>query len=348
MWANIGWKKNMNPIEFGAQQAVQNCVCVKPGESVAIVTDLQTKTLADAIKTQIDHAGAHAYPFIMEDFGERPECGTAPLAFPEVMRELLSRSQVSFYIAQCRPGELKSFRMPMIETVKTQGIRHAHMPGFTEIMMSQGMAADYEAIARLCQQVHDIVSPAREIHVTSPAGTDLHASFSPDLQWVISDGYIEPSHWKNLPDGEVFTAPVDAQGLVVVDGCFGDFFCKKYGQIQDTPLCYELKHGRCIEGSVSCDHDQLKQDFIAYTFGTDENAPRLGEFAIGTNIGLTELIGNILQDEKFPGIHLALGNPYPDKTGANWHSDAHNDGLLRDPTIVVDGQTIMEEGTFLI
>jgi len=338
----------MNAIEFGAQQAVQNCVRVKAGESVVIVTDLQTKTLADAIKTQIELAGAQAYPFIMEDFGERPECGTAPLAFPEIMKELLSQAQVSFYIAQCRPGELKSFRMPMIETVQNHGLRHAHMPGFTEIMMSQGMAADYEAIAKLCQRVYDIVAAAREIHVTSPAGTDLRANFSPDLQWIISDGHIEPVNWKNLPDGEVFTAPIDANGVVVVDGCFGDFFCEKYGQIQDTPLKYELDNGRCAEGSVTCTHDQLKQDFIEYTFGTDKNANRLGEFAIGTNIGLSELIGNLLQDEKFPGIHLALGNPYPDKTGADWHSDAHNDGVLRNPTIVVDGQVIMQEGEFVI
>ena len=85
-----------------------------------------------------------------------------------------------------------------------------------------------------------------------------------------------------------------------------------------------------------------------------ENAPvvaptnRFGEFAIGTNVGLTQLIGNLLQDEKFPGVHLALGSPYPDKTGAEWDSKAHNDGILRNPTIAVDGRVIMKDGKFTI
>ncbi|MBN1283312.1 MAG: aminopeptidase, partial [Proteobacteria bacterium] len=75
---------------------------------------------------------------------------------------------------------------------------------------------------------------------------------------------------------------------------------------------------------------------------------RVGEFAIGTNVALTKLIGNLLQDEKFPGVHVALGSPYPDKTGASWESKAHNDGVMRDPTVVVDGSTIMERGRFTI
>ena len=135
---------------------------------------------------------------------------------------------------------------------------------------------------------------------------------------------------------------------MVVDGCLGDHFCETYGLLATSPLRYELKDGRCIKGSVACDNAQLKRDFESYTFDTDEHSSRLGEFAIGTNIGLTGLIGNLLQDEKFPGIHLALGNPYPEKTGADWRSQAHCDGVLIKPTIRVEGETIMKEGTFCI
>ena len=51
----------------------------------------------------------------------------------------------------------------------------------------------------------------------------------------------------------------------------------------------------------------------------------MGEFAIGTNIGVTRVIGNILQDEKFPGIHIAFGDPYGEHTGAKWSSSTHID-----------------------
>ncbi|MCP4452011.1 MAG: hypothetical protein GY809_11160 [Planctomycetes bacterium] len=124
----------------------------------------------------------------------------------------------------------------------------------------------------------------------------MTAEFHPAIRWVISDGQITGDNWKNLPDGEVLTAPRTAWGKVVVDGCLGDFFCDKYGLLKDSPVTYQLDNGRCLPGSVECTDTQLKQDFDRYTFETDENACRLGEFAIGTNIGLKHLIGNLLQD----------------------------------------------------
>lgn len=338
----------MNAIEKGARQAVVNCVKVRSGEKVVVITDHQTEHLADAVKQQAEAVGASVSKFIMEDFGPRPEDGSTPLTFPEEIGTALSEAQVSFYIAAGKAGELQTFRVPMLKKLDEHGLRHAHMPNFVEKMMSTGMAADYAAIQKVSKQVYDIVHQAREIRVTTPAGTDLTARFDPKYKWIISDGNIRAGHWSNLPDGEVFTAPVDANGPVVVDGCLGDFFNAKYGVLTETPLSYELKDGRAVEGSVRCRNAELKKEFEEYTFGTDENSNRLGEFAIGTNVGLTELIGNLLQDEKFPGIHLALGSPYPDKTGMEWDSKAHNDGILRSPTIVVDGRTIMKDGTFTL
>ncbi|MFC1761862.1 aminopeptidase [Planctomycetota bacterium] len=335
-------------IQNGARQAVVNCVHLQADEHVTIITDRETEYLADALIEQVEQIPAQANKFIMEDCGIRSDDGDSPLPFAPVIGEALAQSQASFYIAQCKRGELSSFRQPMIHLIEKHGLRHGHMPGFTEIMMSQGMAADYGKIQDLCRKVYDIVAPAREIRVTTAAGTDLLAQFDPAIKWIISDGQITPDQWKNLPDGEDFTAPATADGRVVIDGCLGDFFCDKYGLMDKKPLTYNLKDGFCQADSVHCDHAALKDDFLKYTFETDENSMRLGEFAIGTNIGLTELIGNLLQDEKYPGIHLALGSPYPTKTGADWNSQAHCDGILRNPTIIVDGQTIMEQGRFLI
>ena len=76
--------------------------------------------------------------------------------------------------------------------------------------------------------------------------------------------------------------------------------------------------------SCSSANKQLEGDFWAYTH-TDENSDRVGEFAIGTNLGVERVIGNILQDEKFPGIHIAFGNPYGEHTGAPWRSGTHID-----------------------
>ncbi len=337
----------MTAIDAGARQAVLNCAKIRAGEKVVIVTDRATKYMADAMERQAANVGAKVTLFVMEDFGPRPEDGSKPLPFPQKIGEALQAAQVSFYIAAGKSGELGSFRTPMLEITEKYKLRHGHMPGFTEEMMSQGMAADYPKIQEISRKVYDVVAPAQKIRVTTPAGTDVTAQFSPSRKWLISDGSMKPGQWCNLPDGEVFTSPMTANGKVVVDGCLGDFFTEKYGDIEATPVTYEVKDGRCMKGSVQCKNEKLKREFEKYTFKTDENSDRVGEFGIGTNINLKKLIGNLLQDEKFPGVHIALGDPYPDKTGADYASKAHNDGVMRKPTVTVDGRVIMKDGQFL-
>jgi leucyl aminopeptidase (aminopeptidase T) len=104
---------------------------------------------------------------------------------------------------------------------------------------------------------------------------------------------------------------------------------------------------------VACtsSNTQLQDDFWEYTH-RDENSDRVGEFAIGTNIGVTRVIGNILQDEKFPGIHIAFGDPYGQHTGAKWTSSTHIDVVGLNFNIWLESpageEQIMREGRFLI
>jgi leucyl aminopeptidase (aminopeptidase T) len=103
--------------------------------------------------------------------------------------------------------------------------------------------------------------------------------------------------------------------------------------------------------SVQCANKALEDEFWKYTH-TDENSDRVGEFAIGTNIGVDRVIGNILQDEKFPGIHIAFGDPYGNHTGAPWKSSTHIDVVGLGFNIWLGGadgeEQIMREGKFLI
>lgn len=333
-------------IAYGAKQAVEACVRVRANDCVVIITDRETKHLGDAIEKAAKNVTANVKLFVMEDFGTRDLSGAHPLAFPEAIANAMKEATASFYIAQGKKGELKTFRRPMCDYVDQYKIRHAHMIGFTEKMMGTGMAVDYQEVQRVTKLVFDFVQNKKKIHVTTPAGTDFTAEFSPNLKWIISDGNIQPMNWKNLPDGETFTAPLNANGHVVVDGTLGDFFSEKYGLLEKNPVSYDLKDGWVVKGSIKSANKELEAEFTKYVFETDANSARLGEFAIGTNVGLKGLIGNLLQDEKFPGVHIAIGNPYPEKTGADWKSDAHCDGVLQKTTIVVDGTTIMANGKF--
>lgn len=339
----------MGTIEYGAMQAVKNCVRVKSGEKVVIITDRQTRHIADEIHRQIESLSpGNTKLFVMEDFGARPEDGSAPLAFPAAIAEALEEEgvAVSFYAAAGKKGELQSFRTPMLKIVEGRKLRHGHMPNVTDLLMATGMAVDYAKVQEISKKVYDAVHRARFIKVTTPGGTDFTTEFHPDWKWIVSDGNITPEKWMNLPDGEVFTCAFKIpHGTIVVDGVLGDYFCEAYGVLEKTPVTLTLKDGRVVD--AACENKVLLDDLTQY-MKQDSNADRIGEFAIGTNIGLETLVGNLLQDEKFPGIHIAMGHGYPDKTGSDWHSNAHVDGVMKDPTIVVDGKIIMERGKFIL
>jgi leucyl aminopeptidase (aminopeptidase T) len=121
--------------------------------------------------------------------------------------------------------------------------------------------------------------------------------------------------------------------------------CAQYGLLESTPLTIEIRENRIV--GCSSENKQLREDFDAYTH-TDENSDRVGEFAIGTNIGVERVIGNILQDEKFPGIHIAFGNPYGEHTGAAWRSSTHIDVVGLRFNIWIEEEPIMREGKFLL
>ena len=160
-----------------------------------------------------------------------------------------------------------------------------------------------------------------------------------------TSGLISPDKWGNLPGGEVFTTPGEVNGTFVIDGVVGDYLCDRFGSLEDQPLTVRVEDNLLVE--AYSDNRELEDAFWKYTH-TDENSPRVGEFAIGTNIELTHVIGHILQDEKFPGIHIAFGNPYGAHTGADWYSSTHIDVVGTRFDIWVDDQQIMRAGRFLI
>ncbi|MBN2314990.1 MAG: aminopeptidase [Sedimentisphaerales bacterium] len=331
----------MGTIEQGVKQAVENCLKVKTGEKAVVITDMETLEIGSALKAAIEKIAGKVQFFVMEDFGERP------IDYPQAIDEAIRAAEVSVYAAQGAKGELQTFRMHLLKAIEAnRKLRHAHMIGITPQIMEQGMCSDYNKIQRISRLVYEKVKNASVIRVVTGKGGDFTAEFSPKLHWIISDGDITPGHWKNLPDGEVFTAPINVNGTVVIDGCLGDFFAERYSSLENTPVIIEVKDGRAIKESLQCDDEELKREFAKYLFETDENSHRVGEFAIGTNTGLTELIYNLLQDEKFPGVHVAFGSPLPGKTGADWNSKAHVDGVIKTPTIYVDGEIIMNEGIF--
>lgn len=323
----------------GADAAVRTCLRIAPVEKVTLITDRVTEPIAASLARSLATLGCRWKAFVLEDLAPRPLTDMPT----EVLSDMES-SDVSIFAVQVQRNELRS-RMQMTDVVNRRRMRHAHMVNITPQIMCEGMRADYDRVDRLSQKVIEKARRARFIRATTAAGTDIRAELNPDYKWLKTSGIISRDKWGNLPGGEIFTTPGEVNGTFVVDGVVGDYLCAQYGLLEPSPLTIEIRNNRLT--SCHSTNEQLQRDFETYTH-TDENSDRVGEFAIGTNIGVHKVIGNILQDEKFPGIHIAFGNPYGEHTGAPWTSTTHIDVVGLKFNIWIEDELVMREGQFLI
>jgi aminopeptidase len=221
--------------------------------------------------------------------------------------------------------------------------RHAHMPGITARMMTEGMRADYNTVNALSLRVYETVRRAKTIHVTAPDGTDLLARFDEQFRWTSLGGlYPQAGAFGNLPEGEVCTCPASVEGVFVAK-VLGDYFSARYGVLQN-PVTIEIADAHIQ--TVQSARQDIADELTAY-LDANENGRRVGEFAIGTNTGVTALCGAMLQDEKIPGVHIAFGDPLSNYSGADWSSTVHVDAVNPGCTIEVDGKLLMKAGQFV-
>jgi len=323
----------------GARNAVSVCLRIQPEEKVTLITDEASLAIAAALAAELDRAGATYRAWTLEDVAPRPLAD-----MPRAVLDDLETSQVSIFAAQAQTNELRS-RMQMTEVVSRRKIRHAHMVNITRQIMQDGMRADFHEVDRISLQVMEITRAAAFVRARTPAGTDLTAEMNPDYKWLKTSGIISANTWGNLPGGEVWTTPGEVNGTFVVDGVVGDYLCAKYGDLNGAPLTIRIRQNRLAE--AHCANRALEDEFWRYTH-SDENSDRVGEFAIGTNIGVHDVIGNILQDEKIPGVHIAFGDPYGGYTGAPWRCSTHIDVVGRKFDIWADDRVIMRGGEFVL
>ena len=323
----------------GARNAIRDCLRLQPDERITIITDEATQEIAAALQVEVEEVGAEHAAFVLENYAPRPLT-----SMPEIVLEDLANSQVSIFCAQTQRGELGS-RIQMTAVVNKHGLRHGHMVNINRQIMLEGMRADFLAIDDLSQRLVERARMTSKVSCRTPNGTDFIAELSPKLKWLKTSGIITKEKWGNLPGGEIFTSPFNTHGIFVVDGVVGDYLCQKYGDLEATPLTIEVENNRIR--NLRCENKELLEEFRAYT-STDENSNRVGEFAVGTNTACTRVIGNILQDEKIPGIHIAFGHPYAEHTGQDWVSTTHIDCVGRNFDIWFDDEKVMERGQFLI
>ncbi len=148
---------------------------------------------------------------------------------------------------------------------------------------------------------------------------------------------------KNLPDGEVFTSPLEDS----IEGHIRFTYPGIYQGKEIENIYLEFKEGRVVKATASKGQELLD------TILTIENADKVGEFAIGTNYGIQTFTKNMLFDEKMGGtLHMALGRGFPDTKSENQncviHWDILKDMKSEDSKVIADGKVIYQSGKWLI
>lgn len=333
----MSFGKAPSELMAGAKNAVEVCLAVQRGERAVVIADEVSRSVAASLEKALKDCGADFSGLLLEDYGPRPLNGA-----PEAVLDALEKTDVGVLCMTPQPGELGA-RMAIVKVVERRQIRYAHMVGVNPEIMQQGMRADYRKVDELSNRLRARMLRAETLTVKTERGTSFRAHFDPQLDWVKTSGLISPRYWSNLPAGEVFTTPKTVDGTFVCDATAGDYFNGKYGDLQDSPMVMEISGARLTQ--VECPRKDLEDEFWKYCH-TDENSDRVGELAFGTNLGLTHMIGILLQDEKFPGVHIAFGDPYGSQTHADWKSRTHVDVLTRDCDVWIDEDQVINKGHY--
>ena len=196
----------------------------------------------------------------------------------------------------------------------------------------QDPVEEWRRIGKQQEAICELLDQVAQMRI---AGEDTDLSFSiAGRKWINSDGK------RNMPSGEVFTAPLEDSVNGTVRFTYPGIYAGK--EVEDITLTFEK--GKVVKFSAVKGNELLREILEI------EGANRLGEVAVGTNYGIDRFTKNMLFDEKMGGtIHMALGNSYPESGGLNQsavHWDILKD-MKKDGEIYADGELIYKNGEFL-
>lgn len=313
----------LDAVKHVAMVIVKDCMGVKPGESVLVVTDTVRKDLGMPIYQAALEAGNDAIYMEMKPRktnGEEPPKMVADAMYDADVIIAMTRVSLTHTDAKIRAVE--------------HGARIATMPfgsGSTEfvtrIFTQGGMTVDYKRMDRNIHRLADRIHGLKQAHVTADKGTDVVIDFGGREFHEDSGIAHDPGDFTNLPAGELYVAPMSTNGTIVVDVTIG-----RLGRLK-SPLILEVKDGSVysIRGERAKEVESILGEF-------GPQAMTLAEFGIGMN-PKARICGLLVEDEKVGNtVHFAMGNNAG--FGGDVDVGIHMDGVVGRPTIYIDGEKL--------
>jgi leucyl aminopeptidase (aminopeptidase T) len=301
-------RKKMDELSKAAQIAVNNCLAVKKGESVLVITDWPLRKIGYAFWEAAKEVGSEA---MLLEILPRSTNGEEP---PEPVAKLMKDFDVLIIPTSKSMSHTKARR----EACEA-GARCVTLPGILGDTMIRTLNADYKTAK-----------------VTTPAGTNITISIEGRTCHADTGLVHKPGDFSNLPAGEAYIAPVEgsANGVIMVDGAM-------VGKVK-KPIKIVVKDGLATE--ITGDFAAKELEKMIEPFG--KPGRNVAELGIGTN-HKAKIVGSVLEDEKVMGtVHMALGDNK--SMGGNVSVQSHLDGILLKPTLWIDDKILMEDGVLKI
>jgi aminopeptidase len=357
-----------------AQILVHHSARITTGDRVAIEATMAAEPLVRALYREILSAGGYPYPLLkipqqdleLLTYGNEEQIGHVDQIRHQAYKEFESRIRI---YSSTDPQELNGFsgdkqalfhhsKSPILKTQLDRGAR-GELKWVTTLFPTEAYAAqagmdleeyqDFVYSACLADQ-QDPVQSWHKVRENQEAGLNLFQGHDrvkltgPNIDLELSikgRKFINCYGVNNMPDGEIFTGPVETS----LNGWVRYTYPAVYSGVMVKGVELEFKEGKVVRAAA-----EEQEEYLLKLLDSDPGARYAGEFAVGTNLQVQRFTGNILFDEKIGGtIHIALGSGYPE-TGSTNQSAIHWDmicDMRENSTIEVDGTPVYRDGEFI-
>ncbi|CCO07935.1 aminopeptidase [Desulforamulus hydrothermalis] len=318
----------MSSLEYGARVALEVCLGVKKGEQVLVVADRDTRTVGRALWEQAVSLEAEA---VWLEMLPRSVNGQEP---PAAVAAAMKQADIVVAATSKSISHTRTRRK-----ANQSGARVPSLPGITGEILARTMTADYQKISELSSRVAELLSKSNQARIITPAGTDLTMSLRGRAAHADTGLLQGKGMFGNLPAGEAYIAPLEgtANGTLVIDGAMAGV-----GMLKGEIIRITVQNGYAV-GIQGGQGAKILEDLLK---PLGKEAGNIAELGVGTN-DKAIITGNVLEDEKVLGtVHVALGNSI--SFGGTVDVPIHLDGILLKPTLMLDGQIILQEGNMQI
>src|SRR5436853_3085054 len=313
-------------LDSAVRTVVRQCMGVSAGEEVLVVCNPVTEEIGALMRIEAQGDGADATLAVISvrdsAAAEPPRAVAAAMAAADVVLAPTIQS-LSHTAARKAASEA--------------GVRIGTLPGVTEEMLGRLMTGDLDEIRRRGWAIVTALNRGTEARITCRHGSDLRIGLQGRMGIVDAGELGNKGAFGNLPCGEGFIAPLEGttEGTLVVDGSIAEI------GLLDTPVSLTVREGNLVEATGN-DGDRLMELLTEHGQG----GTNVAELGIGTNEEAI-LTGNILEDEKILGTcHVAFGASAA--IGGTVQVPVHLDCVVLEPTVEVDGETIVSGGDLLV